>query len=67
VRLAQSPRALSSPVPHLRCAEFGQLWLNPIMSNMYEIADTLTQMDYPVSARLVGHVLADYGLSKKNG
>jgi hypothetical protein len=35
--------------------------------NMYEIADTLTQMDYPVSARLVGQVLADYGLSKKNG
>ena len=35
--------------------------------NMYEIADTFTQMDYPVSARLVGQVLADYGLSKKNG
>ena len=35
--------------------------------NMYEIADTLTQMDSPVSARLVGHVLADYGLSKKHG
>ena len=35
--------------------------------HMYEIADTLTQMDYPVSARLVGQVLADYGLSKKNG
>jgi hypothetical protein len=35
--------------------------------NMYEIADTLTQMDYPVSARLVGQVLADFGLSKKNG
>ena len=35
--------------------------------NMYEIADTLTQMNYPVSARLVGQVLADYGLSKKNG
>ena len=28
----QSPRELSSPVPHMRCAEFGQLWLNPIMS-----------------------------------
>ena len=35
--------------------------------NMYEIADTLTQMDCPVSARLVGQVLTDYGLSKKNG
>ena len=35
--------------------------------NMYEIADTFTQMNDPVSARLVGQVLADYGLSKKNG
>ena len=35
--------------------------------HMYEIADTFTQMDSPVSARLVGQVLADYGLSKKNG
>ena len=35
--------------------------------NMYEIADTLTQMGSTVSARLVGQVLADYGLSKKNG
>ena len=33
MRLAQSPRELSSPVPHMRCAEFGQLWLNPIMSS----------------------------------
>jgi len=32
VRLAQSPRALSSPVSHIRCAELAQLWLNPIMS-----------------------------------
>jgi hypothetical protein len=35
--------------------------------NMYEIADALTQLGFPVSARLVGQVLADYGLSKKNG
>ncbi len=35
--------------------------------NMYEIAETLTQQGFPVSARLVGRVLADYGLSKKNG
>jgi transposase len=35
--------------------------------NMYEIADTLTQMGVPVSARLVGQVLTDYGLSKKKG
>jgi hypothetical protein len=34
---------------------------------MYEIADTLTHLGYPVSARLVGQVLADYGLSKQNG
>jgi hypothetical protein len=34
---------------------------------MYEIADALTQLGFPVSARLVGQVLADYGLSKKNG
>jgi len=32
VRLAQSPRELSSPVSHIRCAELAQLWLNPIMS-----------------------------------
>jgi hypothetical protein len=35
--------------------------------NMYELADTITQMGFPVSARLVGQVLADYGLAKKNG
>ena len=35
--------------------------------NMYEIAETVTQQGFPVSARLVGRVLADYGLSKKNG
>src|SRR4029453_7380729 len=34
---------------------------------MYEIADTLTHTGCTVSARLVGQVLADYGLSKKNG
>jgi len=35
--------------------------------NMYEIADALAQLGFTVSARLVGQVLADYGLSKKNG
>ena len=35
--------------------------------NMYEIAQALTQQGFQVSARLVGQVLADYGLSKKNG
>jgi len=35
--------------------------------NMYEIADALTELGFPVSARLVGLVLADYGLAKKNG
>ena len=34
--------------------------------NMYDIADALTQLGFDVSARLVGQVLADYGLSKKN-
>lgn len=36
-------------------------------ANLYEIAEALTQQGFPVSARLVGRVLADYGLSKKNG
>jgi len=35
--------------------------------NMYEIADAVTVLGFPISARLVGRVLADYGLSKKNG
>jgi hypothetical protein len=35
--------------------------------NMYEIADELAKMGFNVSARLVGQVLVDYGLSKKNG
>jgi len=34
---------------------------------MYEIADALTHLGFTVSARLVGQVLADYGLSKKTG
>jgi len=34
--------------------------------NMYELADAVTELGFPVSARLVGRVLADYGLSKKN-
>src|SRR6266567_3788193 len=35
--------------------------------HMYEIADALTALGFPVSARLVGRVLVDFGLSKKNG
>jgi len=35
--------------------------------NMYEIAEELRRMGLEVSARLVGQVLSDYGLSKKNG
>ena len=35
--------------------------------NMYEIAEALTHMGFNVSTRLVGQVLADYGLAKKNG
>src|SRR5437870_730172 len=34
---------------------------------MYEIAAALIQRGVQVSARLVGHVLAAYGLAKKNG
>ena len=34
--------------------------------NMYEIADALTELGFPVSARLVARVLVDDGLSKKN-
>jgi hypothetical protein len=35
--------------------------------NMYEITEALTHMGFNVSTRLVGQVLADYGLAKKNG
>ena len=35
--------------------------------NMYEIAKELGRMGLEVSPRLVGQVLCDYGLSKKNG
>lgn len=34
--------------------------------NMYDIAAAFTQLGFDVSARRVGQVLADYGLSKKN-
>jgi len=34
--------------------------------NMSDIADAFTQLGFDVSARLVGQVLADDGLSKKN-
>jgi hypothetical protein len=34
--------------------------------NMYEIADELNEAGFAVSARLVGQVLTDYGLGKKN-
>ncbi len=54
MRLAQSPRELSSPVPHMRCAEFGQLWLNPIMSidqlNKHFPADQIFKTMIPVNA-----------------
>ena len=41
MRLAQSPRELSSSVPHIRCAEFAQLWLNSIMSNASQQGEAL--------------------------
>jgi hypothetical protein len=34
--------------------------------NMYEIAEALTHMGFNIHARLVGQVLADYGLAKNN-
>lgn len=34
--------------------------------NMYQIADELSRLGFPVSPRLVAQVLADYGLGKKN-
>jgi transposase len=33
--------------------------------NMYEIADELNRLDFDISARLVGKILSDFGLSKK--
>jgi len=33
--------------------------------NMYEMADALQQLGFDVSSRLVGQILAAYGLSKK--
>ncbi len=34
--------------------------------NMYEIADELNRLGFDISARLVGKILSDFGLSKKN-
>ncbi len=34
--------------------------------NMYEIADHLKNLGFNVSSRLVGEIIKDYGLSKKN-
>ncbi len=34
--------------------------------NMYEIADHLRERGFDISSRLVGDILTDYGLSKKN-
>ncbi|KKM02529.1 hypothetical protein LCGC14_1783520 [marine sediment metagenome] len=33
--------------------------------NMYEIADELKRLGFDISARLVGKILSDFGLSKK--
>jgi hypothetical protein len=43
MRLAQSPRELSSSVSRIRCAELARLWLNPIMSitDLVRKADTI--------------------------
>ena len=39
MRLTQSPRALSSSVSRIRCAELARLWLNPIMSKVEDDVD----------------------------
>src|SRR4030095_7932976 len=41
MRLAQSPRELSSSVSRIRCAELARLWLNPIMSIIQSRRDSL--------------------------
>ena len=37
MRLTQSLRELSSSAPRVRCAELTGIWLNPIMSNKWQL------------------------------
>ena len=64
------PKRTGPQTPPKRTKEFEALVIRKRFEtdlNMYEIADELAQMGFHVSARLVGEVLSDYGLSKKNG
>ena len=64
------PRRTGPHTPSKRTKEIEALSIRTRFETedtMYEIADTLTHMGSPVSARLVGQVLVDYGLAKKNG
>ena len=46
MRLAQSPRELSAPMPHIRCAELDQPWLNPIMSKESQPGHEYRDLDF---------------------
>jgi hypothetical protein len=64
------PKRTGPHTPSKRTREIEELIIRTRFEtdgNMYEIADALTQLGFTVSARLVAQVLADYGLSKKNG
>ena len=54
---SQRPKAVEALIIRTRFEPDGQ---------RYARAETFTQRGFPVSARLVGRVLAAYGLSKKN-
>jgi len=77
MRLAQSPRELSSSVSRIRCAELARLWLNPIMSNQWglvvgwacataNVADNTFQwLIQQVDGRMI--VLSDTGFHAAEG
>src|SRR5437899_10831037 len=64
------PKRRGPRSPSIRTQEIEALIIRTRLEtdrNMYEIADTFTQMDYPVGTRLVGQVRADYGPAKNSG
>ena len=60
MRPAQSPRELSSSVPHIRCAELAQLWLNPIMSNLpaYTVGSLRAHVQVECLVDVVEHLVS---------
>src|SRR5207245_4701643 len=63
------PKRPSPPTPSKRTKEVEALIIRTRFEtalNRDAIAEALTQRGFTISARLVGQVLADYGLSKKN-